>query len=112
MQPPGWDEIDHINKYGSGHTDGIICQSEEVWKHFFGGVNSAGVFRNASTRFADGFRYGFGAEVGISTNKMHPRGPVGIEGLVTYKYKLEGVGQTVEDYTSGEKSFTHKEIVK
>ncbi len=102
--------IDHINTYGSGHTDGIICESEEVWNHFFGGVNAAGVFRNASTRFADGFRYGFGAEVGISTNKMHPRGPVGIEGLVTYKYKLEGSGQTVEDYTSGEKSFTHKEL--
>jgi glutamate-5-semialdehyde dehydrogenase len=102
--------IDHINAYGSGHTDGIICESEEVWKHFFDGVNAAGVFRNASTRFADGFRYGFGAEVGISTNKMHPRGPVGIEGLVTYKYKLEGAGQTVEDYTSGEKSFTHKEL--
>jgi glutamate-5-semialdehyde dehydrogenase len=102
--------IDHINKYGSGHTDGIVCQSDEVWKHFFAGVNSAGVFRNASTRFADGFRYGFGAEVGISTNKMHPRGPVGIEGLVTYKYKLEGVGQTVEDYTCGDRSFTHKEL--
>jgi len=102
--------IDHINAYGSGHTDGIMCENEEIWKHFFTGVNSAGVFRNASTRFADGFRYGFGAEVGISTNKMHPRGPVGIEGLVTYKYKLEGIGQTVEDYASGQKSFTHKEI--
>ncbi|MBS1995294.1 MAG: glutamate-5-semialdehyde dehydrogenase [Cyanobacteria bacterium SZAS LIN-2] len=107
----GLDEaIEHINQYGSGHTDGIICESDSAWQQFFTGVNSAGVFRNASTRFADGFRYGFGAEVGISTNKMHPRGPVGIEGLVTYKYKLEGNGQTVEDYSNGKKSFTHREL--
>jgi len=102
--------IEHINTFGSGHTDGIICEDDKAWQAFFTGVNSAGVFRNASTRFADGFRYGFGAEVGISTNKMHPRGPVGIEGLVTYKYKLEGSGQTVEDYSNGKKNFTHKEL--
>jgi glutamate-5-semialdehyde dehydrogenase len=102
--------IIHINEYGSGHTDAIICQSAERWEKFFGGVNSAGVYRNVSTRFADGYRYGFGAEVGISTNKMHPRGPVGIEGLVTYKYKLEGQGQTVEEYSNGEKTFSHKDL--
>ena len=102
--------IDHINIYGSGHTDAIICESEPAWKQFFGSVNSAGVYRNASTRFADGYRYGFGAEVGISTNKIHPRGPVGIEGLVTYKYKLEGNGQTVEDYGNGAKTFKHRDL--
>jgi glutamate-5-semialdehyde dehydrogenase len=102
--------IEHINTYGSAHTDTIICKDDKAWQKFFAGVGSAGVFRNASTRFADGFRYGFGAEVGISTNKMHPRGPVGIEGLVTYKYKLEGSGQIVADYIDGARRFTHQDI--
>lgn len=105
--------IAHINQYGSGHTDAIICQDNQVWLKFFNGVKSAGVYHNASTRFADGFRYGFGAEVGISTSKLPPRGPVGLEGLVTYKYKLEGAGHKASDYHgAGAKSFRHTDIEK
>lgn len=108
----GVDEaIVHINQYGSGHTDAIICQENSTWLKFFNGVKSAGVYHNASTRFADGFRYGFGAEVGISTSKLPPRGPVGLEGLVTYKYKLEGAGHRASDYHGAEaKPFSHKDI--
>ncbi len=103
--------IDHINQYGSNHTDTIVTAEPATYEAFFKAVNSAGVYWNVSTRFADGFRYGFGAEVGISTNKMHPRGPVGLEGLVTYKYKLAGKGHVVEDY-SGEnaRQFKHRDI--
>jgi glutamate-5-semialdehyde dehydrogenase len=103
--------IDHINQFGSHHTDTIVTNEPATYEAFFKAVNSAGVYWNASTRFADGFRYGFGAEVGISTNKMHPRGPVGLEGLVTYKYKLSGKGHVVEDY-SGEsaRQFKHRDI--
>lgn len=110
----GVDEaIVHINQYGSGHTDAIICQDDSTWLKFFNGVKSAGVYHNASTRFADGFRYGFGAEVGISTSKLPPRGPVGLEGLVTYKYKLEGAGHRASDYHgAGAKSFLHTDIEK
>lgn len=110
----GVDEaIVHINQYGSGHTDAIICQDNSTWLKFFNGVKSAGVYHNASTRFADGFRYGFGAEVGISTSKLPPRGPVGLEGLVTYKYKLEGAGHRASDYHgAGTKSFLHTDIEK
>lgn len=108
----GVDEaIEHINKYGSGHTDTIVTSSKIVFERFFSKVNSAGVFWNASTRFADGYRYGFGAEVGISTSRLHPRGPVGIEGLVTYKYKLVGKGHVVSDYSGpSAKRFTHKTL--
>lgn len=107
----GVDEaIGHINTYGSGHTDSIITKNVENAEKFMNKVDSAGVYFNASTRFADGFRYGFGAEVGISTNKTHARGPVGLEGLTIYKYKLIGNGNIVGDYVSGEKEFHHKDL--
>ncbi len=102
--------IEHINKMGSGHTDCIITDDRVRAKIFAQNVDSAGVFHNVSTRFSDGFRYGFGAEVGISTNKTHARGPVGLDGLTTYKYLLQGEGQIVDDYTSGRKQFKHKII--
>lgn len=102
--------IEHINTYGSGHTDCVITEDNAVCELFMNLVDSAGVYCNASTRFADGFRYGFGAEVGISTNKTHARGPVGLEGLTIYKYKLFGCGQVVRDYVSGTKSFRHEKL--
>lgn len=105
------DAIDHINSYGSGHTDCIITEDKHQAKIFMNLVDSAGVYHNASTRFADGYRYGLGAEVGISTNKTHARGPVGLEGLTIYKYKLYGNGQIVANYTGiNAKSFTHKKL--
>ena len=100
----------HINKYGSHHTDCIITEDNKAAEYFMRMVDSAGVYQNCSTRFADGFRYGFGAEVGISTGKIHARGPVGLEGLVTYKYKLFGNGQIVGDYARGRKSFHFKDL--
>eukprot|EP00033_Pygsuia_biforma_P001443 GCRY01001631.1.p1 GENE.GCRY01001631.1~~GCRY01001631.1.p1 ORF type:complete len:444 (-),score=129.04 GCRY01001631.1:484-1815(-) len=102
--------IMHINAHGSGHTDCIITENELHARMFMNGVDAAGVFHNASTRFADGFRYGFGAEIGVSTNKTHARGPVGMEGLVIYKYTLHGDGHIVGDFSSGAKHFTHKNI--
>lgn len=102
--------IEHINTYGSGHTDCIITKDLLNAEKFMNNVDSAGVYFNASTRFADGFRYGFGAEVGISTNKTHARGPVGLEGLTIYKYKLTGEGHIVDDYVKGKKTFHHKDI--
>ncbi|HNB25212.1 MAG TPA: aldehyde dehydrogenase family protein, partial [Candidatus Melainabacteria bacterium] len=103
--------IQHINTYGSGHTECIVTEDTAAFERFFAEVNSAGVYQNASTRFADGFRYGFGAEVGISTGKLHPRGPVGVEGIITYKYKLIGKGQVVADYCGDNpRKFTHKKI--
>lgn len=102
--------IEHINTYGSGHTDCIITENAANAEKFMNKVDSAGVYWNVSTRFADGFRYGFGAEVGISTNKTHARGPVGLEGLTIYKYKLIGNGHVVADYAEGRKQFHHKDI--
>lgn len=103
--------IEHINTYGSGHTDSIITKNIENAEKFMNKVDSAGVYFNASTRFADGFRYGFGAEVGISTNKTHARGPVGLDGLTIYKYKLIGSGNIVKDYVDGTKRFHHKDLI-
>lgn len=102
--------VSHINHFGSHHTDCILTENKEAALKFMQLVDSAGVYQNCSTRFADGFRYGFGAEVGISTGKIHARGPVGLDGLVTYKYKLFGNGQIVGDYASGKKSFHFKDI--
>lgn len=101
------DAISHINTFGSGHTEAIVTDNIKHAEKFMNEVDSSGVYHNVSTRFADGYRYGFGAEVGISTNKIHARGPVGLEGLTIYKYKLYGSGQIVKDYAEGKKSFTH-----
>jgi glutamate-5-semialdehyde dehydrogenase len=105
--------IEHIHKYGSAHTDAIVTENETNARRFLTEVDSAGVYWNASTRFADGFRYGFGAEVGVSTNKTHARGPVGVEGLLIYKYQLIGQGDIVATYT-GEKAkpFLHRRLKK
>ena len=103
--------IDHIHRYGSAHTDCIVTENETNARRFLNEVDSAGVFWNASTRFADGFRYGFGAEVGISTNKTHARGPVGVEGLLIYKYHLIGNGHIVATYTGPQaKPFLHRKL--
>jgi glutamate-5-semialdehyde dehydrogenase len=102
--------IDHVNSRGSHHTDAIVTEDPDAARRFLNEVDSAGVFHNASTRFADGYRYGFGAEVGISTSKLHARGPMGLEGLTTYKYKLYGHGHTVAEYAKGEKKFTHRPL--
>lgn len=102
--------IEHVNTYGSRHTDAIVTEDPEAAARFMDEVDSAGVYQNASTRFADGFRYGFGAEVGISNGKLHARGPMGLEGLTTYKYKLYGHGQTAAEYSKGKKKFTHRRL--
>ena len=102
--------ISHINRYGSHHTDAIVTESEEAWQRFAALVDSAGVYRNCSTRFADGYRYGFGAEVGIATGRLHARGPMGLEGLCSYKYLLEGHGDTVAEFAEGKRSFTHRDL--
>jgi glutamate-5-semialdehyde dehydrogenase len=102
--------IDHINTFGSGHTDSIVTSNKETANQFMDLVDSANVFWNCSTRFSDGFKYGLGAEVGISTNKIHARGPVGLEGLVIYKWKLIGNGNIVDDYASGKNHFIHKKL--
>lgn len=105
------DAIAHINDYGSKHTDAIVTEDPEAAQTFLALVNAAGVYHNCSTRFADGFRYGFGAEVGISTQQMPPRGPVGLEGLVTYKYQMSGNGHIVATYTGADaKPFIHRDL--
>jgi glutamate-5-semialdehyde dehydrogenase len=103
--------IEHINRYGSRHTDAIITEDAAAAKKFMNEVDSADVFQNASTRFSDGFNYGLGAEIGISNSKLHARGPVGLEGITTYKYKLYGNGHTVDEYASGERRFTHRSLL-
>jgi len=104
--------IAHINTYGSRHTDAIVTEDKQAATTFLTQVDAAGVYHNCSTRFADGFRYGFGAEVGISTQNIPPRGPVGLEGLVTYKYQLLGSGQVAATYTGpNAKPFTHRDLV-
>jgi len=101
----------HIHQYGSGHTDTIITRNPEKAARFMNLVDSGNVFWNCSTRFSDGFRYGLGAEVGVSTNKIHARGPVGLDGLVIYKWKMIGNGQAVSDYSGPEaKAFTHQPL--
>lgn len=104
--------ISHINTYGSGHTDSIVTKDPGHAARFMSLVDSGNVFWNCSTRFSDGFRYGFGAEVGISTGKLHARGPVGLDGLVIYKYNLIGRGQIVADYASKKYTFKHKKLEK
>ena len=102
--------VDHINTYGSRHTDAIVTGDRATAAAFMDRVDSANVFWNCSTRFSDGYRYGLGAEVGISTSKIHARGPVGLEGLVIYKWKLLGSGQTVAPYADGSRSFIHRQL--
>ena len=104
--------IEHINTYGSGHTDAIVTGNPSTANRFMNLVDSGNVFWNCSTRFSDGFRYGLGAEVGISTHKIHARGPVGLEGLVIYKWKLKGTGHTVTDFSEGTRCFTHRLLDK
>ncbi len=102
--------IDHINRYGSGHTDCIVTEDISAAQTFMTRVDSAGVYHNVSTRFADGFVYGFGAEVGIATGKIHARGPMGLEGLTTYKYKLLGSGQLMAEMKDGTRQYTHTHL--
>lgn len=101
----------HIRRHGSGHTEAIVTEDPAAARRFLREVDAAGVYHNASTRFADGYRYGFGAEVGISTSRIHARGPVGIQGLLTVKYLLQGRGQCVSEYVGpGARPFLHKDL--
>ena len=102
--------LEHIAAYGSRHTDAIVTTDPGAADRFLAVVDSAGVYLNCSTRFADGFRYGFGAEVGISTQTLPPRGPVGLEGLITYRYRLRGEGHIAADYARGERRFSHRSL--
>ena len=102
--------ISHINTHSSSHTDSIVTTSQEAAEYFMNAIDSAGVYWNASTRFADGMRYGFGTEVGISTNKIHSRGPVGLEGLTIYKYKIRGKGQVAGEYGAGKRVYKHEKL--
>ncbi|MBZ5627985.1 MAG: glutamate-5-semialdehyde dehydrogenase [Acidobacteriia bacterium] len=102
--------VEHVNRWGSKHTESIVTEDAKAAAEFMLRVDAAGVYHNVSTRFADGFRYGLGAELGISTGKLHARGPVGLEGLTTYKYRLVGNGHTVASYIAGERTFKHRPL--
>jgi len=102
--------LEHIRRHGSRHTEAIASQDVATAERFLRAVDSAGVYHNCSTRFADGFRYGFGAEVGISTQTLPPRGPVGLEGLVTYRYRLRGDGHVAADFAEGRRRFSHRDL--
>ena len=105
------DAVDHINRYGSRHTDVIVTADKKRGERFMDYVDSACVFMNCSSRFNDGFRFGLGAEVGISTSKIHARGPVGLEGLVIYKWRLVGNGHVVSDYSGKDaRAFSHRSL--